>query len=382
MKIAILTTIDVSMSWFLLPMAYKLKEKGIDVTLICHMSDEFYCKYSKDFKCINIDIERGFNLKKTIKNFFFFRKLFKKEKYDAIEYATDNVSFPCSIAARQRKIPIRILDAWGILFIAYSGLKRKITKFIEKASYKNSTHVRQVSEKNKEFSVANKLCKENKVVVLGKGGTIGVDINRFDVTKKLQFNYEIRKKYNIPFDSKLLGFVGRIQTDKGVNELIEAFELLYKDNNNLYLMLVGFIDTSNPIKKENMDWAKNCPNVIFTGRVSDTEKFISAFDFLVHPTYREGFGMVLQEAGAVKTPIITTNIIGPSEFITHNWNGLLVEPKDTQSLLNGISIYINNSDLAFKHAENCYKFTIENFERNLMIERMVEDRLQIFNKKK
>lgn len=381
MKIAILTTIDASMTWFMLPMAYGLKSRGIDVTLICNMSDEFYDKYSVDFQCVKLDIERGFNLGKTIMNYFYLVKIFKKEKFDMIEYATDNVGLPAAIAGKHANIKIRLFDAWGILFVAYDGIKKLAAKIIEKTEIKYSTDIRQVSEKNLEFGMKSGLYKKNsRVKVLGKGGTIGVDLNRFDVKYKKIWNEEIREKYHIPQNAMLLGFVGRIQRDKGINELIEAYRKLYEEDSNIYLMLVGFIDTANPIKDDNMSWAKNCPNIIFTGRVANTEKYMSAFDMLVHPTYREGFGMVLQEAGAVKTPIITTNIIGPSEFITDGWNGVLVDSMNTESLYKGIKRNMNNLDKMSAMAEECYLFTKQYFDRIIMVERMINDRLSLLER--
>lgn len=376
-KCAILTTVDVSMSWFMIPYVKELKSRGVDVTLICNMTDDFLEKYSKDYNCVSLDLERGFNLAKTIKGYKNLLKLFKKESFDFIEYATENVSLPASIAGACAKVPVRVYDEWGVLFVGFSGIKRVVAWTIEKIISVFSTDIRQASEKNKDLCVRSHLYRPNKSKVLGKGGTIGVDISIYDISKKNQYRSEIFEKYNIPVKAMLFGFVGRIQSDKGINELIEAFKKVLEKNSNLYLMLVGFVDKANPIKPENMEWAQNSPNVVFTGRVDGAQKYTSAFDVLVHPTYREGFSMVLQEAAAVKTPIITTNIIGPAEFITNGFNGVIVEPHDSDDLYNGLMFAIENPEKMSLFAENGYKYTIENFERTIMVNRMVEDRMQI-----
>ena len=380
-KCAILTTIDASMSWFMLPYAYALKKRDVDVTLICNMTESFQRKNSKDFKCISINLSRGFHCVETICVLIQLIKLFMKERFDMIEYATENVSLSASIAGWICGVPVRVYDEWGILFEGYSGLKRFIVKKLEKCIALFSTHLRQVSEKNKELGVTNKLYKAEKVVVLGKGGTIGVDLARFNFENKTVWNNSIRSTYKIPNGAIVLGFVGRIQRDKGVNELIQAYRALYEQNTNMYLMLVGFVDTANPINDENMSWASICDNVIFTGRVDDTEKYIASFDMLVHPTYREGFGMVLQEAGAMKTPIVTTNVIGPSEFIVDGWNGVLVEKGNTESLYLGIKRNLDDPVKMTTMAENCYQFTKQFFERKTMIDRMVSDRMSLLTQK-
>lgn len=374
LKCAVLTTVDISMTSFILPYVSELKKRGCSVTLICNMSNEFIEKYENDYNLINIDLDRGFNLKKTVAAYFTLRKIFKKQKFDFVEYATENVALPASMAAMVSRIPIRIYNHWGSLFSCFTGARSFICKIIEWLTALCSTDIRQVSNKNLELCVKNHLYSEKKAKVLGYGGTIGVDFSKFELDKKEEYKKEVRERYSVPESSTLLGFVGRIQTDKGINELVEAFMKLYAEDKRLFLMLVGPVDTANPIKSENMKWAEDCPNVIFTGRVEDAYKYMSAFDVLVHPTYREGFGMVLQEAAALKTPIITTNIIGPSEFITHGFNGVLAEPRNTESLYSGIKELIADREKMLLYAENGYKYTLENFERSVMVNRMVADR--------
>lgn len=376
-KCAVLTTVDMSMTAFILPYVSELRKLGCSVTLICNMSEEFKEKYDGEYDLIDIDLDRGFNLKKTVKAYFTLRKIFKAKKFDFVEYATENVALPAAAAAMVSRIPIRIYNHWGTLFSCFTGVKSLVCKIIEWITAFCSTDIRQVSGKNLELCVKNHLYSKKKAKVLGYGGTVGVDFAKFELDKKAEYRNEIRENYSVPEDATLLGFVGRIQTDKGINELIEAFMKLYDEDSSRYLMLVGPIDTANPIKDENMKWAEKCPNVIFTGRVSDAYRYMSAFDLLVHPTYREGFGLVLQEAAALKTPILTTNIIGPSEFITDGFNGVLVEPKDTDSLYNGIKELVLFPEKMNEYAENGYKFTLENFERSVMVGRIIADREEL-----
>lgn len=376
-KCAVLTTVDISMSWFMIPYVYELKKRGYDITLICNMSDEFANQYKDDFNLVAIDLDRGFHLGKTLKAFFTLRKLFVDNNFDFVEFATENVSLPASMAAWFSKVPIRVYNHWGALFVGFSGIKRIITKAIEFTISLFSTHIRQVSQKNLELCVKNHLYSAKKAKVLGYGGTIGVDFSVYDLSKKQEYRKTIRKEYGIPENFTLMGYVGRIQADKGINELIESFMRIYNEDNNRYLMLVGPIDSANPIKDENMKWAENCSNVVFTDKVNDVYRYMSAFDLLVHPTYREGFGLVLQEAAALKTPIITTNIIGPSEFITHGFNGALAEPRDTESLYMCVKELLSAPEKMTEYAENGYQYTLENFERSVMVNRMVADREEL-----
>ena len=376
-KYCALTTISNSLKAFVLPSLDNLKEKGYEITVSCAEDKEFAKMMEGRFSYFPLDISRGFCLSKTLKNIYVLWRFFKKEKFDMIEYGTENIAFCASIAGFLAHVPIRIYNHWGARYVGLTGIERTVSIWIERLAAFFSTNVRQVSHRNAEMCVQERVYPKQKVKVLGKGGTIGVDFARFDLLKKQQYAVEIREQYNLSTEDFVFGFVGRIQTDKGINELISAFRRIYESDKNVYLMLVGSLDTENPIEEENLLWAKECPNVIWTGFVSDTYKYISSFDLLVHPTYREGFGMVLQEAAAVKTPIITTNIMGPGEFIEHHVTGVLVSPKSDMELYEAMMEVMHSEDKRNEYAKNCYEYTRLYFERSVMLNRIYEDREEL-----
>ena len=372
-KYCALTTVAASLNSFVIPAMDYLSEHGYAITLSCAQDIEFMENLEKKYTYYPLDIERGFKLKKTIYTIIDLYHFFKRESFDMIEYGTENVAFCASIAGFLARVPVRIYNHWGARYVGLNGLSRSLSIWIERLSALFSTDIRQVSYRNADMCVRRRIYSKKKVKVLGKGGTIGVDLNKFDSSLKKQYRNEIILQYKLPEASFLYGFVGRIQKDKGINELIQAFKKLVEEY-DAYLMLVGSIDDQNPIDKENMEWAQNSERVIFTGVVTDVYRYMSAFDILVHPTYREGFGMVLQEAAAVKTPIITTDIMGPGEFIQNGTTGILVQPRNKDTLYNAIEqLYRNDSELR-RYAENNYQYVKDYFERSVMIRRIFEDR--------
>ena len=101
---------------------------------------------------------------------------------------------------------------------------------------------------------------------------------------------------------------------------------------------------------------------------------------MVHPTYREGFGMVLQEAAALKIPIITTDIMGPGEYIHNGKTGILVPPRDSESLQKAMISLMNNQDQRVFFSDNNYEYTLRNFERSIMVERILKDRKELLER--
>lgn len=376
-KYCALTTLPESLKSFVIPSLNNLSMHGYDVSVSCAKDESFRKEMEGKYPYFPLDIARGFHLSKTILSTISLYHFFRKEHFDMIEYGTENVALCASVAGFFAGVPIRIYNHWGARYVGLGGVSRILSIWIERLAALFSTDVRQVSHLNAKMCVKQHLYPAQKVKVLGKGGTIGVDFTKFDCTKKIQYRNGIIEELGIPSDAFVFGFVGRIQSDKGVNELMEAFQELTKKYINVYLILVGAVDEVNPIKKENMEWAHNSEFVKFSGFVTDAYRYMSAFDVMVHPTYREGFGMVLQEAAALKIPIITTDIMGPGEYVKNGVTGVLVPPKDVIALRFNMEELMNSEDRRKLYVENNFNYTLKYFERSVMVEQIIKDREEL-----
>jgi len=366
-KVCMITTISATLKSFVVETAKYLHEKcGYDVTLVCNNDPAFQQSLPEYIHFIPVPMSRGINFS-GFKSIKIFKKLFKEQQFDMVQYATPNASFYASIAAKSVKVPFRVYCQWGIRYVGFSGIKRKIFKFLEKIVCKKSTHVFAVSPKNMQFAIDEKLYKPNKAQVIGNGGTIGVDMDEYDISKKQLWRDEIRSKYGIKSDEVTFGFVGRISVDKGVKELLSAFKDASSKVDNLKLLVVGPTDDDADEMKEILDWANSSKNVVFTGRVNNTEikKYYSAMDVLVHPTYREGFGMVIQEAGALAVPVITTKIPGASEVMVNGESCVLVDPRNQSQLEDAMTSIKGDVD---RLSKNAYERTKALYERKIMLE--------------
>ena len=381
MKICFVTTIHQSMDWFVADAAKYFHDKGHDVYYICNMNDNFINEHKSYAKCIDVKMNRGFSPINMLKSMLIMYRIFKKEKFDCIQYATPNASFIGSIAAKLAGIKYRVYAFWGMRYEGARGINRKILIQFEKITCLLSTHVRIVSPKNMEIVIKDRVCPRHKIGVIGLGGTIGVNTRIFDISKKEKFRNEIRTKLGLNDNDFLFTFIGRINADKGVNELIEAFKTIQENYKNTKLLLLGMEDSVNPIKYENKLWAQNAANVFMLGAVHKDSvcKYLSASDILVHPTYREGFGKIIQEAMSMKVPVITTNIPGPSEVIEENISGLLIPKADTEALANAMIYLYENRTLANQFAEAGYKRFLDNFTMEKMVKNIYMEYSKITN---
>ena len=381
-KYCALTTISLNMRSFVLPSAVHLAANGYDVTIGCMRDDKFAQSLEgRSVKYLPLNIRRGFSLKGTLVGIWQLYHFFRKERIQMVEYGTENVSFCGSIAAWLAGVPIRIYNHWGARYVGYpKGFARSFSMFIEKTCAKLSTDVRQQSELNRQMCIEDGLYKADKVKVLGYGGTVGADFSRFDITKRAEWSKAMRAKYGIGKDDFVFGDICWVRKDKGSNELIEAFRRLNK--RDAWLVFIGDIYNEDPVEKELLDWALNSDRVIFTNRVLDVEHYVAGIDILVHPSYREGLGMVLQEAGAMGIPCITTDILGPKEFGIPGTTGLLVKKADVNDLYEKMLYFYEDRSRLEKFSKSIYEVVKERYERGIMVQRILEDRNELWNKYK
>lgn len=378
-KICICTTVSITMKTFVVETAKYLHEKcGYDVTLICNEDKKFEETLPNYIHFIPVHMSRGIDIT-ALKSIFKFIKIFRKEKFDMVQYSTPNAACYASIAARICKVPIRLYCQWGIRYVGLRGIYRKVFKLIEKLVCYNSTDIRAVSFLNKEFAVKEGLYKREKAIVVGNGGTIGVDMSLYDISKKIKYCSLIRERYNISDEDFVYGFAGRISADKGCIELLNAFKKITESESNAKLLIVGPVENNCGVPTKILDWARTSKQVIMTGIVDGTKmnEYYSAINVLVHPTYREGFGMVIQEAGALAIPVITTNIPGASEVMENNISCLLVEPKNTLELESAMKKLINDKKYLEKISKAAYNRTKKYYDRLIMLENQRKDYIKM-----
>ena len=370
------------MDWFIVDSMRNLAMNGYEITLVSNM-EEGFIERNKDYaRCISVPMSRGVSIKDIFKITYTLVRLFKKEKFDIIYYTSPNVSLYASIASWISGNKKRVYSQCGLRYVSFTGVKRAIFKMVEKITCFFSTDIKAQSPMNMKFALDEKLCHKNKISVIGIGGTVGVELRLCDSFDKLQVRNTLREKYSIPKDAFVYGYVGRINSDKGINELVQAFKIIEQSNEDAYLVLVGMIDDANPIQADNMKYAQDNPRIVFTGNVSPDKvyEYMSMFDVLTHPTYREGFGKVLQEAMGMSLPIITTNVPGPCEVVEDGISGVLVEVRNAEALANKMSLLYNNEELRNSLSVGGRQRAEKYFDRPIMLSNILKDMNEIAEK--
>lgn len=376
-QICCITTVDVTQIAFVADAMYQFVEKGHEVTLVCSDTTKVRKMKGNSFRYVDMPMKRGVSFSDMLVMPWKFRKFFKHEDFDFVQYATPNASLFASAGAWMAGVPVRLYCQWGIRYVGVSGIMRKVLKSLEHLTCYLSTDICPASQKNLEYAVNEGLYRPDKAKIIGNGGTIGVDLAKYDIEHKQKCKDEVLVQYPVLKDKLVICSVGRLSRDKGSFELLEAFNRLAKEREDIVLMMVG--DTEDNIP-ENLIPVTKHERVLFTGFTNEVNKYLSACDVLVHPSYREGFSMVIQEAMAMQLAVVTTDIPGPSEVIEEGVTGILVQPRDTDSLYEGLKEILSNKtqmeQMAVAGRKRCEKL----FNRQRMLQLTYEHRMNLMNK--
>lgn len=383
-KICICTTLWSSINNWIIPFFNDYNKLGIDVTIVCNMDEKFERELKERYPYVHthrINFPRGINLTGSIKSIWNLYKFLKKEKFDLVQYSTPNASMYGAIASKLANTPVRLYCQWGMVYVTMSGVKRKIFESIERMICKFSTNIQPDSKGNLDFCRANGLYDENKSCVIWNGSAKGLNLEAYDISKKEEYAFEIKKKYNIPLDVPVIGFVGRLGKEKGCQELFKAFQNVKKEYPTAKLLFVGPIEKKETIDPDMLKYFETCNDIIKTDRVNHVEKYTSAMDIYVLPSYREGFGMGVVEASAMGVPVVVTKYPGPSSAMEEGVGGYSVPVKDVDKLTEYILYFLQNPNIAKEMGLQGRKWVESRFDQKIFIKKYMENRMDLLNLK-
>lgn len=344
--------------------SYLKKKTSNQYFLGCSPSDEFFqLSEALDYTPFAVNVTRSISPITDLKAIFKIYRFIKQNNIDTVIGHTPKGGMVAMIAAFLAGVPDRIYFRHGIIYETSKGVKRFLLKNIDRLSGKLAKKVVCVSQSVKKISEDDKLNRPSKNIVLGIGTCNGIDTeNKFDPDKKdLRALYDIKKNLQLSEDDFVIGYVGRLVKDKGINELIESWKILTSKHRNLKLLLIGPIEDRDSISDESKIIIQSDKNIINTGFVLTAAPYFSLMDIFILPTYREGFPTVSLEASSMKLPVLITRATGCEESIVENKTGIFIE-NNSQDIAEKIEFYIQNPDVKIIHGLRGREFVKENFE--------------------
>jgi glycosyltransferase involved in cell wall biosynthesis len=358
-------------SWYLynfrLPLIKVLMKHGYQVVTIAPQDDYTHRLTSEGIVHYNARIDRrGLTIIPNLKTFISIYRLYHRLKPDIVIHFTIKPVIFGTLVARiftKAKI-INNMTGLGYVFIGTTFLHsilRPAVQWIYRCVLKLSSLLVFQNHDDRNYFIKSKIItpKTPRSVIINGSG---VDIKKF---------YRNKNKDAQPDVHFIL--IARMLYDKGIQEYIDAAEVVRNKYNNVVFHLVGDIDEGNPtaVTLQTINKWVERRIVKYHGKVDNVIPLLEDVDVFVLPSYREGLSRSIIEAMAMELPIITTNVPGCRETVVEYENGLLVRPHNVPDLINAITYMIENPEQRLKMgkksrqiAEN--KFDVEIINRKYM----------------
>ena len=323
---------------------------------------------------VSISIKREISILHDLISLVKLYLLFKKEQPLIVHSITPKAGLLSMVAAYFAGVPIRIHTFTGLIFPSKTGVMKRLLITMDRILCKFATHIYPEGQGVKtdllRFKITTKPLK-----VLANGNINGIDLEYFNsenIPKKtLQ---ELRISLGIEPNDFVFIFIGRLVTDKGINELIAAFSKLSKVKNNIKLLLVGPLEKEkNPISKETLFEIQHNSKIISTGYQDEVRDYFALANVLVFPSYREGFPNVVLQAGAMGLPSIVSNINGCNEIIINNYNGIIIPIKNEITIFDAMQLLLED-EMIYHSLQTNARLSIENrYNQQLVWKALLEE---------
>lgn len=260
--------------------------------------------------------------------------LFRRERFDLVHSIMPKTGFLSMLAGWLTGVPIRLHTFTGQVWATKRGWKRGALKFFDKLIVLFATQVLVDSPSQRDFLVAEGVLPQGKGIVIGCGSICGVDERRFH--PDAQAKNAVRAELDIGLEQTVLLFLGRLNRDKGILELAAAFADIASQRADVVLVLVG-AEENVPFTRVQEICGGHRGRLRRISFTPDPERYMAAADIFCLPSYREGFGQVIIEAGASEVPAVASHIYGITDALEDGKTGLLFPVGDvaafTQALL-------------------------------------------------
>lgn len=379
-KLIRITTVPLSLKVLLKGQLRFMASNGFDVKGVSSEGEELREVHENEGIAVEaITMSRKITPFQDLKSLWEMWNFLRKEKPQIVHTHTPKAGIIGMLAARLAGVPHRLHTVAGLPLMEAIGTKRKILNFVEKLTYSSATRVYPNSKGLYDFILQNNFTQSNKLKIIANGSSNGIDTTFFSPDQVTELErVTLREKLNIQPDNFVFVFVGRIVSDKGINELIKAFSELQAAENNepagIKLLLVGGLENDlDPLNPETLVEINQNKDIISVGFQQDVRSFFAIADALVFPSYREGFPNVVMQAGAMGLPSIVSDINGCNEIIIEGENGLIIPSKNVEKLKEKMLTLAKDKNLYTKLKGNSRRMIENRYEQSVVWNALLEE---------
>lgn len=334
--------------------------------------------YREGVRTEDVRMQRSISPFKDLISLFKLYFLFKKEKPLIVHSITPKAGLLSMLAAKLAGVPVRIHTFTGLVFPTKTGFFQRILIFMDRLLCVCATHIYPEGQGVKKDLIKYRITAK-PLKVIANGNVNGIDTVYFSKEKVSFLEQEtLKKQLGISENDFVFVFVGRLVGDKGINELVRAFSEF--NDSNVKLLLVGPMESHlDPLEFNTLQEIEKNKNIISVGFQQDVRLYFSISDYLVFPSYREGFPNVVLQAGAMGLPAIVTDINGCNEIIIEGQNGIIIPVKDVQAIYSAMRQLMKDIILKDKLKGNARKMIVSRYQQQLVWQALFNEYEQLEN---
>jgi glycosyltransferase involved in cell wall biosynthesis len=370
-----ITTAAYSANLFLKGQLSYMRERGFDVIVISAPGDELpIIREREKVTTIAVPMEREISLLKDLISLLRLYRVLRRIRPAIVIAATPKAGLLGMIAASAAHVPVRVYSLMGLRLETTSGLKRFVLGVTERCASALAHRVFCVSESLRRLYVVLGYTSQAKTCVLGEGSVNGLDADEFTPSPQASERAQaLRAHLAIPNGAPVVGFVGRFTRDKGLPELLDAFDQVLVSFPDARLLLVGDFEDGDPVPECYAERLRSHPRVIMAGFVPDPSSYYPVMDVLAFPSHREGIGTVLLEAAAAQVPSVVFKATGSVDAVRDGVTGTVVPLGDVELFAHSLKSYLNDEHLRRQHGQAGRERVLRHFRPEVIWELLYEE---------
>jgi glycosyltransferase involved in cell wall biosynthesis len=378
MRVAHLTTVDLSLRYLILPQLTGVVDLGgeaIGISAAGPYVDELEARGIRHIALAGAT--RGVDPIADLRAMVSLWRILREERPDVIHTHTPKPGLYGRVIGRLAGVPAVLNTVHGLYATPDDPMiKRGIVYALEAFASRFSDVELVQSAEDFRLVTRRRITRPERTVLLGNG----VDLTRFDPELGSPEERRLtRASLGMGGDQMVVGAVGRLVAEKGYLELFEAVRDL---DDRFRLVVIGPIDSA---KGDSLDAdtvaAAEANGVVFLGMRDDVDLLYRAMDLFILPSHREGFPRAAMEAAASGLPLIVTDIRGCREVVEEGVNGLLVNVRDPEALRVAIEKLGGDSGLRQRMGEAGRVKALREFDERRIVHQVIESQVRVLRER-
>lgn len=341
-RLCIMVTSPITATTFLKGYLRFLQNDAWEVTLICADGDGLRQFAEREGTRLRpLAMKREPSPWSDIRSVLTAYRLLRQLQPDVLVYATPKASLVGAVAGALARVPVRVYELWGLRLETSVGLAQRVFQSLEALTARLSTLVIANSRSLAARAVELGVSGGRDIVVLGHGSSHGVDSSFFSPKASmpdpdLEMQTAVREN-----GTPVVGFVGRLHPDKGIDTLVEALGICVSRGLKFQLLVVGGDEGADLSQLLEPLQAEIPVHVV--GHIPDPRPYLRMMDLLVLPSKREGFPNVVLEAASMEVPAVVSDATGCVDSVVADETGVIEPVGDASSFAAAITRLVEDA---------------------------------------